>query len=296
MCSSFQLTLLLDCNGICHAAHHTTGNLSHGGNETGILFGFLLQLYVLQKRFRPHRWVFAWDSRHSFRRAIYPQYKGNRAIKRNLDDERDRQSAFRQFDLLREDILPQLGFGAWNLYQHGYEADDLIACVTEMIDGKKIIVSQDHDLYQLLTSETSIYNSRNRGLFFEEDFRMEYGIAPEQWVDVKAIAGCSGDNVEGVFRVGEATAVKYIRGELSNKSRTYAEIVIEKERIDLNRRLVRLPFEGCRKLLLEDGRLPGSGRSYMCEMGFQNVCKQYGFDSFLSEQKYQEWAALFGWK
>lgn len=291
-----QVTLLLDCNGICHALRHTIGTLSHNGKETGIVFGFLLQLFTLQKRFHPYRWVFAWDSGHSLRRKIYPQYKGNRAVKSSSEDEWHRQSAFRQFDLLRNEILFQLNLGSWNLYQHGYEADDLLACAVEMIDGKKIIVSQDHDLYQLLTAGTSMYNSKTRMLFTEDDFRKQYGISPEEWGCVKAIAGCPGDNVEGVFHVGEATAVKYLKSELSDKSKTWMSIKSSADRIAMNMQLVRLPFAGCRELLNDAPGSLSKGPSRMSEGGFRMICQKYGFDSFLSDQKYPEWESLFGWK
>lgn len=293
--SNSQVTLLLDCNGICHALRHTIGNLSYDGEEIGIIFGFLLQLFTLQKRFHPYRWIFAWDSWHSLRRSLYPQYKANRTALQNLEEERDRKSAFRQFDLLREDILPLLNLGDWNLYQKGFEADDLIASAVELVDGKKIIISQDHDLYQLLTGATSIYNSKTRTIFTEGDFRNQYRISPEEWVRVKALAGCSGDNVDGVPFVGEKTAIKYIRGELPSKSKAYASITHAKDIIARNRDLVGLPFIGCRTLM-KDLLVPLSeGPSRLSESGFQTVCRRYGFDSFLSDKKYPEWKVLFGW-
>jgi 5'-3' exonuclease len=284
-----QVTLLLDCNGICHALRHTIGALSHNGKETGIVFGFLLQLFTLQKRFRPYRWVFAWDSGHSLRRKIYPQYKGNRAIKRNPEEEWHRQSSFRQFDLLRDEVIPELGLSEWNLYEHGYEADDLIASAVSAIPGKKIIISQDHDLYQLLGENCVVYNSKKRELFSSEDFRKQYGIDPKRWVEVKAIAGCSGDNVEGIFHAGEASAIKYLTGELSTHSKVYCAITTGREIIERNRQLVELPFDGFR---LSERPM---NRMHMSEVGFQSVCQLYGFDSFLSGEKLPEWRSVFGW-
>jgi DNA polymerase-1 len=289
-----QLALLLDCNGICHALSHTVGELSHNGMETGIIFGFLLQLFTLQKRFHPHRWVFAWDSRLSLRKHIYSQYKGNRAIKRSPQEEDLRSSVFRQFDLLRINILPSLGFDCI-LYVNGYEADDLLACAVGQIGGKKVIVSQDHDLYQLLGEHCTMYNSRTRSLFTETDFRTQYGINPEQWVEVKAIAGCPGDNVQGILHVGEATAIKYLTGQLSYKSKTYASIRQQWwDQVQLNRRLVRLPFEGCQAAT--KGSFSDGYSSSLSEEGFRRVCREHGFESFLAKEKYEEWGKLFRWK
>jgi len=79
----------------------------------------------------------------------------------------------------------------------------------------------------------------------------EYGIAPSQWADVKAIAGCSSDGVEGVRGVGEKTAAKFLRGNLKPASKAHQAIVAGNNVWRRNLPLVRLPFPGVGKFDLE---------------------------------------------
>ena len=287
-----QLSLVLDCNGICHALRHTMGWLSHDGQEIGIIYGFLLQLLALRKRFHPQLFVFAWDSRASLRKQISKEYKASRRVV--AEDDESRQHAFRQFDLLREEILPQLGLGGWNLRVDGYEADDIIADVVLAAKGMKVVVSQDHDLYQLLSEDCSMYSTKVRREYSRSDFRAEYGIDPARWAEVKAIAGCSSDNVIGVPGIGEQTAIKYLNGQLSY-GKKQASIGAYQEQIALNRRLVQLPFDGGPVVPASVMSKWDSARSQVSEDGFRQICQTYGFDSFLEPDKYQQWVDAFRW-
>ncbi|GAF86980.1 unnamed protein product, partial [marine sediment metagenome] len=64
----------------------------------------------------------------------------------------------------------------------------------------------------------------------------EHGCSPDEWVLVKALAGCDGDNVPGVKGIGPKTAVKIIRGQHKTTLSDYQDI------IDKNLELVKLPF------------------------------------------------------
>lgn len=70
-------TLLIDSNAICHRARYAMKgtHLSHDEMKTEVIFNFMNQLYTLAEYFNPAHFVFAWDSRESKRRAIYPAYK-----------------------------------------------------------------------------------------------------------------------------------------------------------------------------------------------------------------------------
>lgn len=62
---------------------------------------------------------------------------------------------------------------------------------------------------------------------------------------VKAMSGCDSDGVPGIPGVGEVTAVKFIRKELSKTSAIYKTIMSPEsaEVVCRNRRLVELPYE-----------------------------------------------------
>lgn len=61
---------------------------------------------------------------------------------------------------------------------------------------------------------------------------------------MKALAGCTGDNVKGISGVGEITAAKWFAGTLNPTSKAYQDINDQLEVHNDNLPLVRLPFPG----------------------------------------------------
>ncbi len=68
---------------------------------------------------------------------------------------------------------------------------------------------------------------------------------------MKAIAGCSTDEIKGVQRVGEKTAAKFIRGELKTTSAAYQNIILGNKIWKRNIPLVQLPYHGTDQFPLE---------------------------------------------
>ena len=115
------------------------------------------------------------DSKKSWRKAYYPEYKG----KRKKEEKIDWDFVFDTFDKFKERIK-----GRHNclLYQiEPFEGDDLIAHIvneTNKEGGSNLILSNDGDLHQLLKFSTTdnyiniIYNHRfqNEKLFVPENY------------------------------------------------------------------------------------------------------------------------------
>lgn len=76
-------------------------------------------------------------------------------------------------------------------------------------------------------------------------FREQYRVAPDEWPNVKALAGCSSDGVRGMFRVGEGTAIKYLNRECPDGKKKAIDRWIDGGQYLKNLMLVRLPFPGC---------------------------------------------------
>lgn len=276
--------LIIDCNYLCHRARFTTGPLSYKGEPTGVVFGFLNQILIISKEVMPSNIIFTWDSRKSKRRRIFPEYKGNR---KNEEPDQELINAFKQFHSLRKAILPGLGFSN-NWMRVGYEADDLIADVVFKVHGSQypipvVIASSDNDLLQLLVGSTRIYNLGRKEYYSREKLKEDYGIAPEEWVEVKKIAGCSGDNVPGVPGVGEKTAIKYLKGELRPELKAYKNIQENKGIIDRNEMLVNLPFPGTQTPTIEDNAFNITA--------FKNICREHGFNKMMNNL--DDWKILF---
>jgi len=281
--------MLIDANALGHVVKHATKELSFRGDRTGVLFGFIQKLFKIQSEVMAHHIVFCWDSFRDdlFRRDMYPPYKQiEEGSKSELDQDLD-SIARPQFVKLRREVLPKMGFRNQILIK-GLEADDTIAQLVIQFRSEydMIIVSRDNDLHQLLKGEeVKMFDPVKMGYFSEAAFREKWGIGPENWEFVKAIAGCGGDGVPGIPGVGEKTAIKFLNGELKCGSKKHTDICDNEEQAQLNLRLVKLPWESTPNIILATDNLSVEG--------FIEVCKQYGFNSFLEGEKFIDFRDLF---
>lgn len=274
--------MIIDCHAICHYVKYSLSRLNHEGEGTGIIYGFLSQLFYIQKRLRCNQWVFAWDSQNSKRKEIRPGYKEK--DKKLSQEEIDiNKILYKQFDLLRKRILPRLGFKN-NFITDGLEADDIIASIcSNNKKQKKTIVSRDNDLWQLLSPTCDIYDFQKKSRFGVSEFEDGYGIRPRQWGLVKAIAGCTSDKVVGIKGVGNTTAVKYIKKELKTDSKAHQNIVKGLKIIEDNKPFVILPFSGTPKYKIQQNHLK--------KIRMHNMCQKYGMENLLS--MLDEWVKVF---
>jgi len=273
--------LLIDANYLGHRARYTTGPLSYKGRPTGVIFGFLNQLFTLAKKTVPDEVVFVWDSRRSLRKEAYSFYKNKSKTHNDEGPDRELLDAFKQFQELKRDILPQLGF-ANNFVQSGYEADDIIASIVQQDKGNFTVATSDNDLLQLL-DHCQIYNLGKDKYITRQNFVEDYGIRPIQWAEVKKIAGCSSDNVPGVQGVGEKTAIKYLREGLSTKTKTYTTIRSSSDIIERNEWLVKLPLPGV--------EIPTIDTSDFDVLEMQKLCNSMGFSRM--KNQLDDWRLLF---
>jgi len=102
--------LIIDSNGLAHAARIAVKDLSYEKQATGVIYGFLQSMLYLSHRFVPCRMIFCWDSRKSLRKAMFPGYKDKRHQDLDADEQVALDLAFKQFDQLRKEILPSVGF------------------------------------------------------------------------------------------------------------------------------------------------------------------------------------------
>jgi len=183
---------------------------------------------------------------------VYPEYKANRRKDLTEEERDDLKEYYYQMNLLRYQVLPEMGFG--NLWgQVGLESDDIMAkAVSRWSDLRYrtiFLLTNDQDLYQCLDHTVIMVNpwakDKKTRWYTGLDFRHEYYISTKQWGEVKSMAGCLGDDVQGIENVGPKTAIKYLNGTLKEGSKTYQAIqspegmAITKR----NRGLVILPHE-----------------------------------------------------
>lgn len=280
--------LILDTNYLCYRSRYAMGSeLSYRGSPTTIIYSFLKTLIALQEQFRTSRLLFCFDSKSSLRKKIYPQYKEKRHSKELTDDELEFEKAFRsQVKKLREIYLPKIGYR--NIYQApGFESDDLIARLAMTIAGlakrsedKAVIITADHDLYQMISPNVSVYNPSSGKELTLQGLKKSLGISPRQWTLVKTIAGCPTDGVSGIKGVGEKTAIKYIKDELKTTSKAWKSIKSKEGQtiIERNFQLVWLPFPNTPTLEIREDHLSLTG--------WKSVCKQLGMRSIEHENPF----------
>lgn len=281
--ASKPVIVLIDSYALCYRAQYSMLGLSHDNLSTGVIFGFLNSLLMLYRKIQPARFVFAWDSKYSLRKEIYPKYKENRNSDSLSDDMRELNRIGKpQFAQIQAEILPEIGFRN-NLFVRGYEADDVIAkLVMSYKNFNWIVVSRDEDLYQLL-DHCQMFDIKTWSYYTKSRFEGDYGLSPKQWIEVKAMAGCKTDNVEGIKGVGENSAAKYLRGQLNPKTIYHRRIVEGSKVTERNRKLVTLPFDGMPDVYLTDDEF-----SFV---NFSKMCTRYGFRSFMTD-KLEAWKDL----
>jgi len=281
-------TIIVDSHFLCYRSVYTMGELSFDEKSTGIIFGFLNQIFQLAKFFDYPKFIFAWDSKKSYRKDVYPDYK--RKDKKMTQDLLELLDTSRpQFTTLRFQILPKIGF-VNNFIQAGIEADDIIAIITKSIlkpfkdHDQYIIVSVDNDLYQLLSPSVCMFNPKTKKLYTGDDFVKEFGIQPFDWPKIKALAGCDGDNVKGISGIGIKTAVKWFNGKIKQGKKADIISKLSEKMYSTNLPLVTLPHERTLPVSLFKDEF-----SLKC---FEDVCLEYGLKSFLKKGNYEEWKKI----
>lgn len=166
--------------------------------------GMLRHTFKLLELTKPDNVIIAWDmGSKSVRNEWYEGYKANRVA--------PPEEMVPQFDMIK-DVIHDIGF-----YQDGiagYEADDVIGTVAQHVDDLTI-VSGDRDLLQLINQTNRIWLTKKGYTEYHyydfAAFNGQYGITPEQFIDVKALMGDASDGYSGVQGIGEKTALKLIQ-------------------------------------------------------------------------------------
>jgi DNA polymerase-1 len=196
---------LIDGSNHAFRVFHAMPRLSAGGQHTGALMGFANLLRWLDREVEPDYCAVVFDSGPSFRVDLFPDYKGHRP---SMPEE------------LREQWgkLPEL-IEAWGyavITPSGYEADDVIGTLATEHASEDLevwIVSGDKDFAQLVNDRVRILNLKGGtpAVMDAQGVLERFGVPPERIIDVLGLWGDSSDNVPGVPRIGEKTAIKLIR-------------------------------------------------------------------------------------
>ncbi len=200
--------LVVDGNSIINRAYYGMRPLTtKSGKSTHAVYGMINIITRQMTALKPDYAAVAFDLKApTFRHDMYKEYKaGRHATPEDL---------ISQFPDAKE-CLTLMGLHVLEL--PGYEADDLQGTVAKMAhefpDTESYILSGDRDLLQLIDDKVTVLLATNSDtkIMHEDEFRAEYGISPDKFVDMKALMGDSSDNIPGVTGVGKKTAEALIR-------------------------------------------------------------------------------------
>jgi 5'-3' exonuclease len=209
---------LIDSKNLACRAHYVHRFLSSRGRCTSTLFGALKMIAATASRMPDTAFVFVWDGkgktwRHELSKG---EYKGNR---QGVNEEM--APMFPQIPILRK-ALDAAGFRQFDF--DNLECDDLIGILTAAVVYKGlfkhvIIYSTDKDFYQLVTDHVGVMRGydkeRIERVYYAKDIAEEEGLAPEDWVKVRALTGDATDNIPKIATgLGPKTAIKMIQAGL----------------------------------------------------------------------------------
>ncbi len=196
---------LIDGYSNIFRAFYAIRNLSSSrGEPTNAVYGFVQMLRKLLREEQPELIGVALDvSSDTVRKERYEDYKAHRKP-------------------MPEDLRPQIPWirKALEAYRipilemERYEADDVLGTLAKKASAEGydvILVSADKDLMQLVGPRVSLMHTGRDKVYDPALVEEDFGVPPEQVVDVLALMGDTADNVPGVPGIGAKGAQKLIQ-------------------------------------------------------------------------------------
>lgn len=268
---------------------------NRNGLHTNALYGFHNMLEKIVEKEKPTHALVAFDAgKTTFRHEYFEEYKGGRD---SMPGEFSEQIPY------LKDLIA--GFGIRDYQLENYEADDIIGTLTKQAEKEgydTVILTGDKDLTQLASDVTRV-DITKKGVsdlkeYSPESIKEEMGITPVQVVDMKGLAGDNSDNIPGVTRIGEKTALKllkeyntveelYERIDEMKASKRKENLINEKETALLSKKLAQIDIDSPIEISLND--LNYSGRnmeeliSFYKEMDFNSHLEKLDTSEYFDE-------------
>jgi DNA polymerase-1 len=181
------------------------------GVPTNAIFGFASMLVKIVTEYGVCPTVVAWDAGTSGRTEMFAEYKSTR---------RSRPDLLKQQWPAMEPLVE--AFGYRNVKIDGFEADDVIASITQRALTAEpavpvMIVTGDRDIFQLIDEHGLVkVMATARGITETKIYDRQavidrYGIPPELIPDFYGLKGDTSDNIPGVPGIGDKTASELIQ-------------------------------------------------------------------------------------
>ena len=202
---------LLDAMALLYRAHFAfikNPRKTSKGLDTSAIFGFTNTLMEIISKEDPTHLAVAFDGREpTFRHKEFPEYKGHReAMPEDL-----RAGIPYAYKLLEALNIPAL-------LLEGYEADDIIGTIAHRMNPDEFdvyMVTPDKDYAQLVKENVFLYKPAYKGGGFDvmgaAEVEEKFGLPPSQIIDFLGLKGDASDNIPGVPKIGDKTAVSLLK-------------------------------------------------------------------------------------
>jgi DNA polymerase-1 len=179
------------------------------GQNTSAAYGFALTLLKILNEEKPDYLGVAFDSAGpTFRHGLYADYKATR--------QKMPEDMIYQVSWIKE-MLSAMDIPTYE--KMGFEADDIIGTLAVQARDAGFTVylaTGDKDFMQLIGDDIFFYNIRTKESSEEEKIlgpegvKKYLGVYPDAVNDLLALQGDSSDNIPGIPKVGEKTALKLL--------------------------------------------------------------------------------------
>ncbi len=273
------LLMIMDGHAMVHRSFRAISTQRHltvnatGEDVTGV-YGFANVFLRALNEWNPAYCAIAFDmSAPTFRHKQFSEYKAQR--------ESTPEELRPQFGRVKQ-LMEAFGVAVFEL--EGWEADDVIGTLSvqaEKMGLDSVILTGDRDTFQLISPKVRVdlaSSIQDRKVYDEAALSERYsGLTASQQTDFKALLGDTSDNIPGVPKVGEKTAIALLNDyqnlegiyeHLEEVTRPSVKQSLEefKDRAFSNRELMTIDLESPVELDLEKAKFGDFDRTAVVDL------------------------------
>jgi len=150
------------------------------------------------------------DGVPDYRMKALPEYKEDREKKKARRTPQEQRKIDSQLSLADE-MFSLLG--CVRVSKPKNEADDIVAELVRLFvlaEANPVIVSSDHDMWQMVRFRVPVYDPREKRWIDEESFQERSGVRADLFTLYRALSGDHSDGLSGVPQVGEGRAAELL--------------------------------------------------------------------------------------
>ncbi len=223
--------LIIDALNVFIRHYAANPSMNESGEHIGGFIGFLKNIEHLCERTNPSELIVVWEGGGSVRRRnVLSTYKDKRRpVKMNRYYGEEIPDTFenrnKQISLCVEALNST---PCRQMYVEDCEADDVICRIVKYAypENRKVIVSSDKDLYQLLGKKTIQWSPGQKAFITPLTVLEKFGVSVQNFCTVRSFIGDSSDKIPGVRGAGFTSMSKRFP-ELASDTHISVEEIID---------------------------------------------------------------------